>query len=207
MSNGGTNKDVLSVGLILAGGEGRRMGGDKPFREIGGRSLMAMAIETAQRQCDRVMISSNQTSDVFSKFGVPVVADAPQPGQGPLGGILGGLGALPDHVDWLVTFPVDCPVLPAELAAKLISAASDVGTKAAFARHGERDHYLSSAWHRDAIAVIADFLDRDQRRVRGPLMAMNAVAVSFEDADQPDLFANANTPEDLVYLGAILGRV
>lgn len=199
------NHAVVALGIILAGGEGRRMGGDKAFREVGGRSLMAMAIETAQLQCDAVMISSNQTPDVFSQFGLPVVADVPKQGQGPLGGVLAGLGGLPAGIDWLVTFPVDCPVLPADLAIRLISAASDAGVGAAFARHARRDHYLSSAWHRDSASVITDLLGRDERRVRGPLVAMNAVAVDFDSSDHPALFANANTPDDLAYLGAILG--
>ena len=53
--------------------------------------------------------------------------------------------------------------------------------------------------------MIADLLDHDERRVRGPLVKMNAVAVDFDNSDQSGLFANANTPEDLAYLGAILG--
>ncbi len=181
------------------------MGGDKPFREIGGRSLIARAIETAQHQCDQVMISSNRPPEIFAKHAVPVVADIPEPGQGPLGGVLGGLAALPDGIDWLVTFPVDCPMVPTDLVERLIKAATGAGVKTAFARHDDRDHYLSSAWHRDSASGISDFLDRNDRRVRGPLMAMNAIAVTFDGTGHPALFANANTPEDLVQLDSIFG--
>lgn len=71
------------------------MGGDKPFRDLGGKSLIGRVIDIARSQCDQVMISSNAGQDAFTQYDAPVVADIPKPGQGPLGGILGGLKALP----------------------------------------------------------------------------------------------------------------
>ncbi|KJE34523.1 molybdopterin-guanine dinucleotide biosynthesis protein MobA [Thalassospira sp. HJ] len=186
------------LGLILAGGEARRMGGNKAFREVGGKSLIGRVIDVAQAQCDQVMISSNAGVETFADYGLPVVADHPAPGQGPLGGVLGGLLALPDGIDWLVTFPVDCPIVPLDMAARLQAAAIDAGAKAAFASHADRDHYLSSIWHRDAASVIADLLTSDDRRVRGPLQALNAPRVVFEDVvDGLEPFTNVNTPDDL----------
>jgi len=196
---------IAIAGLVLAGGEGRRMGGDKPFRQIGGRPLIAMAVENAGRHCDPVMISSNQPPETFAVYEAKVVADIPKAGQGPLGGVLGGLTALPDGVDWLVTFPVDCPVVPHDMAATLVSAAHDAGVRAAFARHGDRDHYLSSAWHRESAPVIAKLLADDDRRVRAPLQALDAVAVTFprQESDLA-MFANANTIDDLAELEKML---
>ncbi|WP_336081549.1 molybdenum cofactor guanylyltransferase [Thalassospira sp. CH_XMU1448-2] len=206
-SQSDNHSGVNIAGLVLAGGEGRRMGGDKPFREIAGRSLISLAIETVRRQCGHVMISSNQSPDTFAGFDIPVVADVPVPGQGPLGGILGGLTVMSDAVDWLVTFPVDCPVVPDDMAQELIAAAREAGSKAAFVRHGERDHYLSSAWHRDCAPVIAELLSNEQYRVRGPLMAVDAIAVPFAiDPDQPALFANVNTGDDLASLAMMLNK-
>nr|WP_254870104.1 molybdenum cofactor guanylyltransferase MobA [Thalassospira sp. HF15] len=189
----------------MAGGEARRMGGNKAFREVGGKSLIGRVIEVAQSQCDQVMISSNAGAEAFADYGLPVVGDEPEPGQGPLGGILGGLNALPDGIDWLVTFPVDCPIVPLDMVARLLGAAQADDAKAAFASHLDRDHYLSSIWHRDAAAVIADLLANDNRRVRGPLQALGAPRVIFEErVAGVEPFTNVNTPDDLKLVNAAL---
>lgn len=196
---------VPTLGLVLAGGEGKRMGGDKPFREIAGKPLIELAVMRAERQCDQVMISSNDDAGAFAKFGVPVIGDLPEAGQGPLGGVLGGLNALPDGIDWLVTYPVDCPVVPGRMAVELIEAALKKGAKAAYVNHAGRDHYLSSAWHRDAAPVIAKLLADGKRRVRGPLDALNAAELFYDErSDQPGLFANANTVDELASINAII---
>lgn len=198
-------KPPRTAALILAGGEGRRMGGNKPFREVGGKTLLARVIEVAQAQCDYVMISSNEDADVFSPYGLPVIADKPTAGQGPLGGILGGLGALPDDADWLVTFPVDCPIIPVDMVARLLNVAQNANVKAAFASHADRDHYLSSIWHRDATSVIGEKLAADDRRVGSALREMDATSVKFLVQDgEIAPFTNVNSPEDLRDLNKIL---
>ncbi len=183
------------------------MGGDKPFRDLGGKSLIGRVIDIARSQCDQVMISSNAGQDAFTQYDAPVVADIPKPGQGPLGGILGGLKALPDGVDWLVTFPVDCPIVPLDMVERLLAAAEGGGVKAAYASHAGRDHYLSSIWHRDAHNVIADLLAEGNRRVRGPLIALDALRVVFADkVSGPNVFTNINTSDDLKALDAALSE-
>lgn len=181
------------------------MGGNKPFREVAGKTLLARVIETAFAQCDHVMISSNEDAAIFAEYGLPVVGDQPKTGQGPLGGILGGLGALPDETDWLVTFPVDCPIVPSDMVAQLLDAAQNADVKAAFASHADRDHYLSSIWHRDGAAIIARQLCDDNRRVGAALREMNAVRVTFADlAGKIAPFTNVNAPEDLSALNKML---
>lgn len=195
----------LTLGLVLAGGDARRMGGNKVFREVGGKSLIGRVINVAQSQCDQVMISSNAGAETFANCDLPVVGDQPGPGQGPLGGILGGLNALPDGIDWLVTFPVDCPIVPLDMVVRLLAAAQAADAKAAFASYADRDHYLSSIWHRDAAPVIVDLLAHDDRRVRGPLHALDAPRVVFEDhvaGQEP--FTNVNTPDDLKLINSSL---
>ncbi|MEQ8389686.1 MAG: molybdenum cofactor guanylyltransferase MobA [Thalassospira sp.] len=198
-------KQPKTAALILAGGEGRRMGGNKPFREVGGKTLLTRVIDVAQVQCDDVMISSNEDADVFKAYGLPVVADKPQAGQGPLGGILGGLDALPEDTAWLVTFPVDCPIVPVDMVKRLLIAAQDANVKAAFASHADRDHYLSSIWHRDVAHVIVEKLADDDRRVGSALRAMEAASVTFLAQDgEIAPFTNVNSPEDLSTLNKIL---
>ncbi len=192
------------AGLILAGGEGRRMGGDKPFRELAGKPLIAHVISAASAQCNHLMISSNEDVARFADFNLPVVPDSPKPGQGPLGGILGGLRAVPDGIDWLVSFPVDCPIVPGDMALQLIKAATDAGKKAAFASHAGRDHYLSAVWHRDTVEIIIRQLAADDRRVGRALRGADAVVVDFPvGPGQSTPFININTLTDLNAMNAI----
>ncbi|WP_417815519.1 molybdenum cofactor guanylyltransferase MobA [Thalassospira alkalitolerans] len=199
------------AGLILAGGKGQRMGGNKPFRKLAGRPLIAHVINAASRQCDHLMISSNEDVSLFAEFSLTVVVDKPEPGQGPLGGVLGGLSslpALPDGVDWLATFPVDCPIVPDDMVSRLIGAAIDAGKPAAFASHVGRDHFLSAVWHRDAAEIIAGQLASDDRRVGGALRAVGAVGVDFPvGAGQAAPFTNINTPDDLTVVEAVLASL
>lgn len=190
-----------TAALVLAGGEGKRMGGDKPFRELAGKPLIAHVIAMARQQCDIVMISSNEDPARFAAFDCPVIADYPVAGQGPLGGILGGLRALPDDIDWLAIFPVDCPVLPDDLVRKLAAAAQGAGRLAAFAQYDTRDHFLAAVWHRNGAETIETQLANDDRRVGGALRSVEAVRVTIPTRpDQPALFANINTPGDLAVL-------
>lgn len=193
------------AGLILAGGAGQRMGGNKPFRQLAGKPLIAHVISAASEQCNHLLISSNEDATLFAAFDLPVISDCPETGQGPLGGVLAGLSALPDGVDWLVSFPVDCPVVPDDLVVKLITVAKDAGKPAAFASHAGRDHYLSAIWHRDTNEIIARQLAADDRRVGGALRAAGAIRVDFPVvADQGASFFNINTPTDLNVINAIL---
>jgi len=194
-----------TAALILAGGAGRRMGGNKPFREVGGMTLLARVIKAARAQCDHVMISSNEDAAIFAEYDVPVIGDQPKAGQGPLGGVLGGLDALPGEIDWLVSFPVDCPIVPDDMVAQLLSGARNADVKAAFASYADRDHYLSSIWHRGSAPVIARQLAEDNRRVGAALRMMDAVKVTFPVSDGAiEPFTNVNSPEDLNALHKML---
>ncbi|WP_404420419.1 NTP transferase domain-containing protein [Thalassospira australica] len=197
-----------AAGLILAGGAGRRMGGNKPFRELAGKPLIAHTISAAARQCNHLMIASNEDASLFAAFNLPVIPDKPEPGHGPLGGILGGLSALPDDIDWLVSFPVDCPIVPDDMTLQLIKAATDAGKKAAFASHAGRDHYLSAVWHRNTDEIIMWQLASGDRRVGGVLRVADAVVVDFPvRPGQGKSFININTPTDLKAMDAVLASL
>jgi molybdopterin-guanine dinucleotide biosynthesis protein A len=110
-------------GVILAGGEGRRMAGaDKALVPLAGRPLIAHVLDRLEPQVERVLISANGDAARFAGFGCPVVADAAP--QGPLSGVLSaltvaaGMGAT--HV---VSTPVDTPFLPGDLVPQLLLAA------------------------------------------------------------------------------------
>src|SRR5262245_36300677 len=82
-------------GVLLAGGLGRRMGaGDKPMRQILGRTILARVIARLAPQCDGLILNANGDPARFAAFGLPVIPDSVADFPGPLAGILAGL-------DWM----------------------------------------------------------------------------------------------------------
>ncbi len=114
-------KDV--TGLILAGGEGRRMGGvDKGWVLWHDRPLVVWVQERLRPQVGSLLISANRSLERYAALGLPVVRDDVPGFAGPLAGIAAGLAAAP--TDWLVTAPCDSPLLPRDLVARFRSALS-----------------------------------------------------------------------------------
>ncbi|NGM44162.1 molybdenum cofactor guanylyltransferase [Rhodobacter sp. SGA-6-6] len=187
-------------GIILAGGEGRRMGADKALVPLAGRPLLAHVRHRLEPQVEALAISANGDPARLARFGLPVLADD-QP-LGPLSGILAGLRwAAGQGADALVSAPVDAPFLPGDLTPRLILAAD--GPHLAIARAGERLHPAFGLWPVSLAPTLADFLASGAK----PKMMDFAAAHHAAIAAFPDdgAFANLNTPQDLAAAGALLG--
>jgi len=124
------------TGLILAGGQGLRMGGrDKGWVDWQGRPLILHVIERLRPQVGALMISANRELPAYQALGYPVIPDdgataataqrpdSPTPHQGPLAGLLAGLRAA--TTPWVALVPCDGPAFPADLVARLASAGTD----------------------------------------------------------------------------------
>src|SRR5271163_1217541 len=112
-----------TLGLILAGGKARRMGGgDKPLLMLGGKPMLAHAIARLAPQCRALALNANGDFTRFASFGFPVIADERQDFSGPLAGLLAGLDycttSFPD-VTHVVSLPADTPFAPRDLVARL----------------------------------------------------------------------------------------
>ncbi len=178
------------VGLILAGGRSRRLGGrDKTFLDLAGRPLIAHVIERLTPQVDMLAINSNAPPEAFEGFGLPVIADR-KPGQlGPLAGIHAGLAAWPENP--MVTVAVDLPFLPHDLVARLKRAEG----ACRYASNGAT-HALALWWQPGQADALADYLDCGGRSVRDWL-SVHGSPVYFDRPGDGDLFLNINTEEDL----------
>ncbi|MCX5479894.1 molybdenum cofactor guanylyltransferase MobA [Kaistia geumhonensis] len=192
--------DETIAGIILAGGTSRRMGSDKAFVTLGGRPLVAHAVDRLSRQVGPLAINANVEPERFGRFRLPIVADD-SPDTGPLGGVLAGLRWATDHPQaprHLVTVPVDGPFIPSDLVARLREAASASGT-VAIAASGDRDHPVFALWPVQMADRLADWrLTAKSHGVRAFLAATGfAVATWPLPAIGPDPFFNANTPDDL----------
>ena len=189
------------LGLILAGGLARRMGGgDKPLTKIGGATILARVIERMTPQCTRIIINANGDPARFADTGLPVVADSVPDFAGPLAGILAGLdwaAANRPDLAWVASVPGDCPFLPADLIARLHAARTTEGEPLACARSGDWRHPVVGLW---PVALREDL--RRALTVEGLhkieiWTARHGVAIADWPATPVDPFFNVNTPEDV----------
>jgi molybdopterin-guanine dinucleotide biosynthesis protein A len=185
------------LGLILAGGQARRMGGgDKPLLRLGGRTLLERVVERLGPQCGAgLALSANGDPARFSGFPGPVLPD-PLPDQpGPLAGILAGLEhAAAYGIDRVVSVSGDAPFLPDDLVVRLLALTPEAGI--ALAASGARQHYTIALWPAALRDDLRDYLGRGERRV-GTFIARHGAAVAVWPVEPVDPFLNVNTPEDL----------
>ena len=115
--------ETPTLGLVLAGGLARRMGGgDKPRTSIGGVTILSRVLERMKPQCTRLILNANGDPARFADTGLPVIADDVPDFAGPLAGILAGLDWAAAHapdVAYVASVPGDCPFLPRDLVARL----------------------------------------------------------------------------------------
>src|SRR5688572_14972835 len=189
------------LGLILAGGLARRMGGgDKARIAIGGKTILDRVLASMTPQCGRLIINANGDPARFADTKLPVVADSIPDFAGPLAGILAGLdwaaAHAPDVAD-LASVPGDCPFLPSDLVQRLTTARAEAKTPLACARSGDWRHPVVGLW---PVALREDL--RRALMVEGLhkieiWTARHGVAIADWPVEPVDPFFNVNTPEDV----------
>jgi molybdenum cofactor guanylyltransferase len=179
------------TGLVLAGGEGRRVGGaDKGLLDYQGKPLVAHVIERLAPQVDTLLISANRNLDDYLDFGYPVVTDDSSERLGPLAGIAAGLHAC--TTPWLVVCPCDCPHLPVDLVAQLMAGVGNAQIAIAKTQDGTQPTFMLC--RRELLSLLEAWLAAGERKVMAWCRNQGAVEVLFPDAAA---FANFNTPSDL----------
>ena len=132
------------LGVILAGGQTRRMGGgDKALVEVAGRPLIDIVCDRLGPQVDQIVINSNSDPAKYDHLGIPVIPDTVSGFVGPLGGVLTGLEYAASHipaVEWIVTVATDTPFFPDDLVARFSSVIDEDGAELACASSNERNH-------------------------------------------------------------------
>lgn len=195
------NHPPPTLGLVLAGGLARRMGGgDKPMRTIGGRSMLARVIDRVAPQCDELILNANGDAGRFAAFDRPVVADSVTDFPGPLAGILAGLDWAAEHrpdIHWVLSAPGDCPFLPRDLAIRLHRARDNEAAQLAVASSGGQTHPVVGLWDVAMRHDLREALVNQQLRQVGRFMARYRLAAVAWPTDPVDPFFNANTAEDI----------
>lgn len=200
--------DYITAGIILAGGQSRRMGGgDKSLLRLEGQSLLARVITALRPQCDALLISANGDPARFSTYGLPVIADTIEGFAGPLAGILAGLDFVAAYLPearFAVSVAADTPFLPSDLVGRLHVARKKDGAEVACARSGGRPHWIVALWPvAIRFALRHALVDEDQRKIEG-FLKRYALAQAEWASEPVDPFLNINEPADLVAAERIL---
>jgi len=179
--------------VILAGGEGKRIGGDKPLRRLAGERLIDRALRSTRGWSDLIAVAVRDPTQV-ERVDVPIITDEPGIG-GPLAGLVAALrfAALFER-PFLLTIPADSPFLPSDLLDRLCSEIGD--RNCALASSGEQIHPVCGLWRTNALHRVPSYLAGRRRSLKA-----FAALVGFCEVEWPcesvDPFFNINTTDEL----------
>jgi molybdopterin-guanine dinucleotide biosynthesis protein A len=203
-----TNKKPL--GLVLAGGLARRMGGgDKGMIRIGGQTILERALERLAPQCSSIIINANGDPSRFGFTELPVVSDDIPDFAGPLAGILAGLdwaAANAPDTEYIASAPGDCPFLPRDLVERLEEARTKEEKPLACAKSGDWRHPVVGLWPVSLRDDLRHALMEEKLHKIEVWTARHGVAIA-EWPDRPiDPFFNVNTPDDAARANGIAAQ-
>jgi molybdopterin-guanine dinucleotide biosynthesis protein A len=202
------NRDV--AGIILAGGQSRRMGGgDKSLLPLGSGCVLDQILSRFGPQVETLALSANGDPARFARFGLPVLADTVEGFAGPLAGILTSLewAAASTPCKAIVTAAGDTPFLPLDLVGRLAAAAGRHPDSIAVASSAGRRHPTFTLWPVGCRDALRHFLvDEDNRRVSAFIERRAHVEVEFPVLQSAGLdpFFNINVPDDLAQAARLL---
>lgn len=188
-----TVENACSV-LLLAGGQGRRMGGrDKGLVEWQGQPLIAHVQGVVRPFTDDLIISCNRNTSRYARYADRLVRDDEAGFQGPLGGIRAGLRKA--HHDWLLVLPCDAPRIDTALVRALLALRGEAGGSPVMVRQQDQWQPLLSVLPRALLAELDDAWDTGERSLLRVLLNRWPLALPCSPED-PRL-ENFNTPQHL----------
>jgi molybdopterin-guanine dinucleotide biosynthesis protein A len=182
------------TGVVLAGGQGRRMGGvDKGLVELGGKPMIAHVLERFRPQVAELLINANQNAERYGTFGYPVVADAVGGFAGPLAGLHAAMAQATHSL--VATVPCDSPFLPFDLVQRLMEGLKTNDAELAVARTFDQPHPVFCIVRATVLPHLTAFLDKGGRKIDAWYATLKVIEVRFDD--EADAFRNINTREEL----------
>ena len=180
------------TGIVLAGGQGRRMGTvDKGLQLLHGKPMVAAVLARLAPQVDEILLNANQNLQAYENFGHRVVPDAIGGFAGPLAGLHAGLCAAGHPL--VLTAPCDSPFLPLDLFSRLKNAIQD--NDLAVAKTGDQPHPVFALVRSTVRQNLEDFLSGGGRKIDAWYASLKVVEVPFDD--ESDAFRNINTRAEL----------
>ena len=193
------------TGLILAGGQGTRMGSvDKGLQTLAGQPMVQHVIQRLQPQVQQLHINANQNQAVYAEWGFPVWADAMPDFAGPLAGLQTGL--MHCTTPYLVTVPCDSPYLPLDLVARLAQALQAQEADLAVAVTGvgvqRQPHPVFCLAKASLLPHLTQYLESGGRKMGAWHATLRVATVHFEDEAA---FRNINTLDELQQSQSLAG--
>ncbi|WP_394129196.1 molybdenum cofactor guanylyltransferase MobA [Shewanella maritima] len=189
--------------VILAGGMARRMGGqDKGLVELNAKPMIQHTIDRLQPSVANIIINANRNQDIYAKLGFEVVSDQDSGYLGPLAGMITALSQT--QADYLLVVPCDCPLLPTDLAPRMLACLEDNQADLVVASDGKREQPVVLLLKPHLHDSMKAFLDAGERKIDF-WYAQHKCAVA-EFSDQPNAFVNVNTPEQKQQLAAEIAQ-
>ena len=183
--------------IILSGGRATRMGGvDKGLVSLQQKPLIQYVIERLKPQVDEILINANREIEQYQALGLPIFQDAHSDFIGPLAGF--SLGLQHAKHDYLLTVPCDSPLLPHDLAQRLLNALITQHADIAVASSDGNAHPVFCLCKKSVLPSLAAYLAAGERRVSSWQKSLTYTEVDFSDCS--DAFVNLNTFEDLAAL-------
>jgi len=185
---------VRLTGLILAGGQGRRMGGvDKGLQLLKGKRLVEWVLDRLRPQVTEIIINANQNQAEYARLGCRVIGDEIGGYAGPLAGLHAGLRA--NAHPFLVTVPCDSPFLPLDLVTRLHTALIAQHADVAVAKTGDQPHPVFALVRESLAGHLGKFLESGGRKIDAWYASLKVAEVAFDD--EAEAFSNINTRAEL----------
>ncbi|MES9991579.1 MAG: molybdenum cofactor guanylyltransferase MobA [Candidatus Thiodiazotropha sp.] len=179
--------------VILAGGRGRRMGGeDKGLIELNGVPLIQHVISAIAPQVGHILINANRNQARYAAFGYPVVADSLHDYQGPLAGFIAALETI--TTEDMITLPCDGPLLPVDMVERLLQARQSANADIAVAHDGQRLQPVHALIPKHLHRSLQKYLDGGDRKIDLWYQQQRVVYADFSDI--PRTFININTLQE-----------
>jgi len=186
------------TGLVLAGGQGRRMGSvDKGLVLLRGQPLVRHVIERLAPQVDEILVNANRNIAEYEGLGHPVIRDRVEGFAGPLAGLHAGL--MHAEHPLVATVPCDSPFLPLDLVSRLSAALESEKADLAVARTHDQPHPVFALVRRSVLPHLASFLGGGGRKIDAWYASLRNVEVRFDD--EAEAFRNINTAAELEAAG------
>jgi molybdenum cofactor guanylyltransferase len=184
-------EDITAV--ILAGGQGRRMGGqDKGLIEFDGTPLAEILVNNLRQQAVDIVINANRNHEQYQRFGCPVISDQLADYQGPLAGFASAMSAVDSA--FILTLPCDGPLLVDDYVARFIASYEKNGAAVQVAFDGDRLQPVHAMIKVDLLPSLTNFLDNGDRKIDRWYAQHDYARVDFSDC--ANMFRNINTPAD-----------
>jgi len=188
------------LGVILAGGLSRRMGGkNKFFKKINNITILDRIISKSAKQVDKLIINANISKNKFSKYKVIIVKDIIDGYMGPLAGILTGLNwAKKKKYEWIATYACDAPFFPDNLVKQFLCIAKKEKVDIVIAKSNGRKHPVFGLWSIKLLNSLERYLLNEKNKKIVFWVKKNRYKVLNFPYKKIDPFFNINNPDDLI---------